>query len=1233
MRMKATALERAACLVAAMLCFSSLALADVTGTILGSVTDPTGAAVPNAKVTLSNAQTGLSRQGQTGATGTYEFLAIPVGSGYTVEVEVPGFQTATQTGITLLVNQQFHADIQLVVGALTQTVEVSAAAAQVETTSTQVGDVIGSNKMTGLPLNGRSYLDLLGLQPGVVPISSGIEPADRTVSGTIGNAGYFSVNGNREAANAFLVNGGDVEEGRLNGASVIPTLDSLQEFRLLTNSFDAEYGRFSGGIVNAVTKSGTNEFHGTLFEFVRNPVLDSRKFFEANQFNPATGQEIPGTARAVFKQNQFGFAVGGPILKNRLFFFSDYQGTRQVLGIATGELYVPSALERSGDFSDFATTGVPSLTGSVRGSNVPGSGSMNEVLSARLGYTVKPGEPYWVPGCNTLADAQAGTCVFPNNVIPQAAWGPVAKATLKYIPQASAAPGGVPIFSTSANNQRVRDDKIGERIDLDTQRTGRWSFYYHFDDSNLASPYPGANLPGFPATTLTRAQQMNVGNIHNFGATAVNEAHLNYTRMGLHLDQPTGGTGDITSFGFIKGGLGIIPVDPGPPYEGMPLTCLNLLGDCIGLPSLSTGQFNNTIQALDNFSKVLGKHTVKFGGEFRYLQINERNVCAPNGNFSFSGTETGNDFADFLLGAPDSGGAVQCSNQYLDSRTKYGGAYAQDTFKLKPNLTLDYGLRWEFSQPFYDTQGKIQAFVPGEQSHVYPDAPTGWVFPGDPGIPKTLAPTRYRNFAPRVGFAYSPGFTDGPLAKIFGGPGKTSIRAAFGTYYTAIEDLTLFYEVGDAPFGLYFPVPGYVYLEEPYKSRTGPPDPGQRFPFTIPKPGSTGIWPRFQPITGSPGYQTVNVLPYAEHFNFTLQRELSRSTILSVGYVGTRGHHLIAQYSFNPGNIARCLQINAILAVNNPGATPCGPGGEDNVYDLNGDGSYALGVDAFGTRPYSITSGRYASQGLLDFGSNTWESTMANSNYNSLQVSLQRQVGAFQFLAGYTFSKSLDDASGYNDSINPYNFRASKGLSTFDMRHNFVLSYSYNVPFEKLARAKTGPLRKFLEGWQASGITRFTTGFPVGLYNSGDWSLCGCGGVDYPNWTGQPVQFANPRSSSAHTWFVENYTKDVAGNPVPTSPFWSEAGHDPYLNPIMGVPGNANRRFFTGPGLNNWDFALHKMTHVTEGTSLEFRAEFFNLFNHAQFTGPNGSVSSSHFGQVSNTFDPRIGQLALKFYF
>ncbi|MGA2631433.1 MAG: carboxypeptidase regulatory-like domain-containing protein [Terriglobia bacterium] len=1194
-----------AMLIATLLWLAPALRADVTGAVLGSVTDPSGAAVPGAKVTLHNPDTGFNRTATTDTAGSFEFMAVPVGDNYTVEVEAQGFQKSSQSKLKLLVNQRYRADFQLVVGAISQSVNVSAEAAQVETTSTQLGDVIEDKKMTTLPLNGRSYIDLLGLQAGVVPIGSSAAVTDRPVSG-IGNAGNISVNGQREAANSFLINGGDVEEGRNNGASIVPVLDSIQEFRLITNSFDAEYGRFSGAIVNAITKSGTNTFHGTAFEFLRNDKLDSRGFFDYNQADPVTGQELAGTARGALKRNQFGGVGGGPILKNRLFFFSDYQGTRQVRGVSSGQVLVPSLAERTGDFSDADITGFPALTGIVRGDNIPGNHTMDEVLSQRLPYTVTSGEPYWVDGCNTLADAQAGMCVFPGQVIPQSAWSPVPVKTLKFIPNPIASINGAPFFSTTAEKETVRDDKWAQRIDFNNQLTGNWAFYYHFDDAKVLRPFPAvANVPGFPAVTPSRAQQFNVSNTRNFGATAVNEARFNFTRSSLTLNKPTGGLGKVTDFGYVSGGLGIIPVDPAA--EGVALTCLyGAYGDCFGLPDGTTGQFNNTFQATENFSKIVGKHTLKFGGEFRYFQINERNTYTSNGYFEFYGNETGNDFADYLIGAPDL--FNQSSRQFLDSRTRYGGIYGQDTFKIKPNLTLNYGLRWEVSQPFYDTQGKTQAFVPGLQSKVYPDAPTGWVFPGDPGIPKTLSPTHYNNFGPRLGFAYSPSFSDGVLGKIFGGPGKTSIRGAAGIYYTAIEDLTLFIEVGDAPFGLFYVSPTEVYMEEPYKDRRHGNDPGQRFPFSIPRPGATGIWPEFLPIASSPGFKTDNVLPYAEHFNFTLQREISNSMILTMAYVGTRGHHLIAQTSSNPGNASRCLQIRQLLGPDQG----CGPNGEDQVYDLNGDGVYELGVDAFGTRPYSITSGRYATQGLLDFLNNTYETTIANSNYNSLQISLEKRLGALRLLGAYTWSKSLDNASGFNDYVNPYNPRVSKSLSAFDMTHNFVVSYSYDLPFQKLAKSGSGPLHKFLDGWQIAGITRFTTGLPITLSASGDRSLCGCGGVDRPNYDGQPISFSDPRSSADHAYF-------------------STGG---FSTAELGVVGNANRRFFHGPGLNNWDFGLHKLTRMTERTSIEFRAEFFNVFNHAQFGNPSGTVTSSRFGQVGSVqSDPRIGQLALKISF
>ena len=327
-------------IVALLILSSSVSLAEVTGGILGTVVDQSGAAIANATLTLTNSDIGLTRQTRTDAFGNFEFLSVPIGDNYSLEVDVVGFQKSTQTGIKLLVNQKYRADFKMSVLGVIEKIDVSSLAAQVETTNTQLGDVVEDKKMQSLPLNGRSYIDLLGLQAGVVPISSDAAINDRHPSGN-GNSGNVSVNGQRESANSFLVNGGDVEESVNNGASVVPSLDSIQEFRLLTSSFNAEYGRFSGGIVNAVTKSGTNSIHGSVYEFLRNEKLDARNYFDPE--------------RGALKRNQFGGTVGGPILKDKLFIFGDYEGTRQVRGVSQRQ-DVPSELERTGDFSDLSST-------------------------------------------------------------------------------------------------------------------------------------------------------------------------------------------------------------------------------------------------------------------------------------------------------------------------------------------------------------------------------------------------------------------------------------------------------------------------------------------------------------------------------------------------------------------------------------------------------------------------------------------------------------------------------------------------------------------------------------------------------------------------------------------------------------------------------------------------------------------------------------------------------------
>jgi len=1185
--------------VSTMIFLPCVLLGDITGTILGTVTDPSGAAIPGAEVTLRNPNTGYLHSLESDSTGSFVFLSVPVGDGYVIEVSAKGFEKSVQSGIKLLVNQSYRVDMLLQVGSVTQEVTVLATPVQVESTSTQLGDVIEDSKMTSLPLNGRSYIDLLGLQTGVVPVSSGASGSWHTVSGDLSD-GVLSVNGNRESANEYLVNGGDVEESTLNGASVVPSLDSIQEFRLLTGSFDAEYGRFSGGVVNVVTKSGTNAFHGDAYEFVRNNTLDSRNFFETNLTSPVTGQELPGTAIGEFRQNQFGGTIGGPILKDRLFFFTDYQGTRQVLGSPTGVIHVPSFSERGGDFSDVATTGYSPLTGVVHGCDTAGGHCMNDVLTERLGYTVTNGEPYWVPGCNTLADAQAGTCVFPGQVIPQSAWSPAAAGTLKFIPTATGSASGTPFYSTSAYKGVVRDDKFAERIDFENKKSGNWSAYYHFDDASNVNPYAQGNLPALgvnETTSPTRAQQINLSNTRNFGATLVNDWRLNVTRFAMRLGEPATPSQKVSNYGFVEGGLGLLPT--APAVEGVPIINLTVLGDTFGYPGPSF-QFNNTYQVAENLAKITGKHTLKFGADGRYFQINMRWRYNQNGNFFFYGSETGNDFADYLLGAPSE--LVMASPGDLDARSKYFGLYGQDSYKLRPNFTINYGLRWEFSQPWSDTRNRLQAWVPGVQSERFPNSPLGWVFDGDPGVAHSLGPTRYDNIGPRLGFAYSPGFSDGVAGKLFGGPGKTSIRASFGMFYTAFEQLINNYELGNAPFSLYYVSSDPVYLEEPFEGRAGY-DPGQRFPYV--PPAADTSFAKFQPIAGEPGFAINNVLPYTESYNFTLQRQIKGSTILTLGYVGTLGRHLITYLPANSGNQALCLQVRQALGPING----CGSYGEDTIYDLPN------GQVVYGTRQYSVTSGRYLNQGLLDIGDIQYIATLADSSYNALEFTVEKKVGALRLLAAYTWSKSLDDSSGFTDAeTNPYNHSLSRSLSAFDMANNLVLSYTYDLPFQKLSRATSGPVHKFLDGWQVSGITRFATGFPVLLTESGDHSLDGDYydmDIDMPDYNGQPIQFFNPRASAVHQYMSSSQ----------------------FSTPDLGLLGTSNRRFFHGPGLNNWDLALHKMTRVSERTSLEFRAELFNAFNHAQFINPVGDFNSSAFGEVTSARNPRIGQFALKFNF
>ncbi|MGD0009936.1 MAG: carboxypeptidase regulatory-like domain-containing protein [Terriglobia bacterium] len=1154
--------------LALVLLFGTLAAwASITGSISGAVTDPTGAVIPDVKVITLNTSTGIRQSVVTDSKGFYEFPALPIGT-YELEVQKPGFRHFHQTGLVIDANSALLVDVKLILGETTQEVNVSSAAVHVETSSTQMGEVIEGNKITAVPLNGRSYTDLLALQPGVSPYSNVAVGGDRPTSGDITNSGNDAMNGQRETSNGFMVNGANVEEGRNNGAAIIPNLDSIAEFRILTNNFDAEYGNYSGGQVNVVTKSGDNSFHGDAFDFVRNTKFDARNF------------ESPGVG--AFQQNQLGGTFGGPIKRNKVFFFVDYQGTRMVQGEATGLIPVPSAEERTGDFSGNAGA----LSGSVVGSN------WANVLSKQLGYPVQAGEAYYTSGCTTSSQ-----CVFPNAVIPQSAWASPAAPLLKYI-QPPDLPGNY--FSTSAYDERLRDDKGGVRVDGNS-RFGMLSAYYFMDDYLLNNPYHNApEFPGFYAITPGRAQLLELSDTKSFGSASVNQFHFSYMRDANVFNNPGGGLGPtMSSLGFNgsfngQGGIGsVVPAD-----QGVPLMEFNSYN--FGLPDGSTGQDNNTFQFLDNFARIIGTHSLKFGGEFHYAQINERNTYAENGVFTFNGTETGIDFADFLIGTPYQ--LIQSSRQFLDSRSKYFSAFVQDSWRAKPGLTLNYGLRWEVSQPWYDTQNKTETIIPGVQSVVFPGAPKGWLVPGDPGVPPTLAPTKWDGFAPRVGLAYSPNWDSGLLGKLVGGPGRTSFRASWGLFYTSVEDLTQFVEVGDSPYGLFYVSPSPPQFATPYIDRATGNNEGQRFPFTFPStnssathPDTTFNWPAVEPISGAPVFFHQNRMPYAEDYEASLQRQFGANTTLSISYVGTQGHDLISFLESNPGNAALCLALSQASALA-PGQTPCGPGLESNTYVT------ASGQTIYGTRP--ILGNLFISNAYMD--------EMANSNYNSLQVNLRHTSKYSSFLLGYTYAKCMDNASALEQGINPLNYKASKALCSFDLTQDFVVSYTVQ-PFDRFSFANSKVGKWAIKGWGISGITTFATGLPVGLSENDDRSLLGTGtGVDLPDRSpGKILNDTNPRDGQ--TYFN-------------TSLFSLEP---------LGQIGDAGRNFFHGPGINNFDLAILKNFAVTESKMLEYRAEFFNAFNHAQFNNPNGLINAGPgvFGVVTSARDPRIIQMALKFVF
>jgi hypothetical protein len=1194
--------------------------AGVTASISGTVTDTSGAAVAGAMVTATNVDTGIVTSQSTNGQGYYSFQSLSLGK-YKIEVQQKGFKVYEKTGVVLDVNDALVVDAVLQVGQSTEKVVVQSDALHVETSNTQMGEVIEGKQITDVPLVTRSYTDLLALQPGVVSAPSGMTGAFAgpfisagfpapLVSGDE-NAGGLSVNGMREANNGFILNGILVKETGYGGAGAIPNLDSIGEFRILTNNFDAEYGNYSGGQINVVTKSGTNDWHGNAFEFLRNTSFDAANFFDAGH-------------RGAYHQNQFGGTFGGPVKRDKIFFFADYQGNRKTVAATQKIFGAPSADTLGGNLSGIAK--------SLELSTVNGDAWAQQLTSqfaTSTHQTVQNGEAYYSPTCVTTDVTQANHCVLPGGMLPTAAFSPIASNLLKFIQPAAPATidsTGTGTFSTNSGKQNLTDNKFSGRVDANTG-FGLLSGYYYFDRYNRADPYWASNAPlypGFSADSKGQTHTIALGETKTFGASSVNEFRLGYFRLNALFNQPLGGKGvTLASLGFAPGDGGAPGVHVGTPsVEGIPEIDFNNFA--IGVPSRPNQLVQNIYQVLDNYSMVVGKHTIKFGGQYHYNQNEENLSNVANGNFFFGtglvggATETGNDFVDFLLGAPST--YIQGQSYPSYGRSFYFGLFAQDSWRIKSNLTFNYGLRYDVSSPWHEKFNEIQTLIPGLQSLSFPGSPIGWVFPGDPGVPSTLAPTRWDKFAPRLGLAYSFGSHEGTLGKVLGKSGSTSIRVGWGMFYTAFEGASDYNQIGDAPFGNYATQVGSTFAA-PFTNRAAGTSVTNLFPAPAPVKGFSAQHPAsgfpydnltewlsaYGTISSSPAMYPKNQVPYAENYELSIQRQITPSDLLTVSYVGTQGHKLLASVSANPGNPATCLAL---------ASAGCGPGGENNIYTLNG-------VTTAGTRgpfdaPYQHTpvNGVF----VVPFGNNSYFITGGYSSYNSAQINWRHTSGRLQTLLGYTFSKSLDISSGYGEQYNPVNPRLSRGLSAFDSTHNFVISYSYNLPIDKL----DGP-KKLTNGWQISGITRFATGLPVTIVDNSDFSLLGTQtggpitlGVDTPNLVG-PVHTTDPRKTGGF------YFSSSAFGPA-----------------TIGQEGTANRRFFHGPGINNWDMALLKSTQLTERLNLQFRAELYNVFNHAQFLTPSGIITYStttfapnpnSMGAVPGTTNGRIGQLSLKLNF
>jgi len=1101
----------------------------ITGNIHGTIFDASGAVVQAATVIAKQTETGLTRTAVTDRSGNYLLVELPVGH-YRLEVAAKGFVKYVQEGISLDVNQTAIVPVHLQVGSETQQVDVSANAALIQNTASNLGQTVMQREILDLPLDGRNFSQLGVLQPGVVPLTAGLLDAGGPARE---NQGY-AVNGQRPESNNFLIDGADNVSAVDGGFVLKPPIDAIEEFRILTHNANSEFGRNTGSTTNIVTRGGTNSFHGALWEFLRNDAMDSSDYF-TRSIQP-------------LKQNQFGATFGGPIAKDKTFFFGYYEGFRNRQGESVPAT-VPSPAERQGNFGQMCTN--------IGGDSFNSGG---KCLNAQ-------GQP----------DPQGqltffGTAVPFNQMTIFTSIDPVAKNVLPFFPLPNN--GSNTFIATETKSET--NNQFGGRIDHYLSVADTLNFRYMFSSGPTTDPLSpaGANVPGFPVGEYDRAQNFVAQDTHIFSPRTVGVARFSFLRNTFLLDQHLNHESP-SALGFQYAPT--LPSAAGPPF--IQVGGYATVGDPITGPR---NTFQNTFDLSGSLSWIHGRHDLKFGGGYRRDQINALQGIATNGFFVFAGIPSAagflyNDgFANYLSANPvvflQGGGDFS-----REIRARALNAYAQDTYKATAHLTLNYGLRYELPFPATENRNRVNLFVPGAQSIVLPSAPSGLLYPGDPGVPAGLIPTQKTGFAPRVGLAWDPR-----------GDAKMVISAAYGIFYEPYytgQGGPLQDPVSAPPFlktqQIGFPVNSFAnpfYTANPF---------GQAFP---------------KPMTLLVVAKSLS-LPYAQDWNLNVQRSFGDDWLLQIGYVGTTGVHLPRFIEGNPAAF-----VPGVDSSGNPISN------ENNVNQRRLYSGCTL------AQPKNCV---YGSIGEI--------ASIANSSYNALQTSLRKRFGhGLSFLASYTYSKSIDDVSSFNITgsasqpvagendlaQDPFNLAAERGRSMFDARHRFVLSYQWDLPFWNHPK---NWYQHALGNWQFNGIATVMSGTPFTVFDSNDVSLQG----QAPEITGFSANRPN-----------------LIGNPNngPRTPQeWFNVGAFQQLQPdSLGrfqVFGNEGRNVVEGPGYVNWDFSAFKNIRITESKQLQFRGELFNLLNHTNLRLPVSDISSPNFGQIQQDVGPRVIQVALKFLF